>query len=391
MHIAFIDLAKWDYTVNTPYLRPLGGSQSAMCYLAERLAERQHDVRLFNSTTCVSVSRGVTCAPLARISAETWRALDVVVVQNWAKAAVELRPHLRADARLILWTQHANDQPAMHALSNPVFRDAHDAFVFVSDWQRRRYEQVYGIDPRRSHVLRNAIGPAFESQFHSNEDVLGAKSQPPVLAYTSTPFRGLEVLLDVFPQIAAAVPGCQLRVYSSMLVYQATAARDVADFGYLYDRCRAMAGVEYLGSLPQPQLARELNKVSILAYPNTFAETSCITVMEAMASGCRVVTSALGALPETTAGFGSLVPVTGDWTAFRNQFTAATIDALRECSDDREATDRRLAQQIAFFNEHDTWRTRAREWETWLSANSSGLPTVRRLRQGLAEQSAGLT
>ena len=97
------------------------------------------------------------------------------------------------------------------------------------------------------------------------------------------------------------------KVFSSLKVYQVTTDRD--EWEPLYRRCAETAGVEYVGSLTQPELARELRSVNILAYPNTFAETSCISVMEALASGCFFVTSNWEYLPETTAVFARLIPL----------------------------------------------------------------------------------
>ncbi len=96
------------------------------------------------------------------------------------------------------------------------------------------------------------------------------------------------------------------KVFSSLKVYQVTTDRD--EWEPLYRRCAETAGVEYVGLLTQPELPRELrSSINILAYPNTFAETSCISVMEALASGCFVLTSNWRYLPKTTAGFARLI------------------------------------------------------------------------------------
>jgi glycosyltransferase involved in cell wall biosynthesis len=382
MRIAFVDVSRWDYTVETAYRQPLGGSHSALCYLAENLALLGHELRLFNAVGQVSISRGVTCAPLARIAASAWKELDVVVLQNWSKLGVELRPRLRHDAKLMLWTQHADDQPAMHALSVPEYRDAFDRFVFVSEWQRRRYADVYGIAAEKSKVLRNAIGPAFEKQLDSAQP----KAARPVLAYTSTPFRGLGTLLDLFPAIRAAVPKASLQVYSSMSVYQMPAEQDRARYGQLYDRCRSLEGVEYIGSLPQPELAERLASVAVLAYPNDFAETSCIAVMEALASGCYVVTTRLGALPETTGGFATLIdPPTGT-AEYRQQFTQAVIETLNSFAD-RPAWHTSLERQRHWVREELTWARRALEWQSWLDSLTVGADRLNRRGAEGAEKS----
>ena len=81
----------------------------------------------------------------------------------------------------------------------------------------------------------------------------------------------------------------RLKVFSSLKVSQVTEDRD--EWETLYRRCAETAGVEYVGSLTQPELARQLRSINILAYPNTFARTSCISVMEALANGGFFVTS----------------------------------------------------------------------------------------------------
>ena len=50
MNIAFLDSIGWDYDVSTPYERPLGGSQSALAYLAVELARRGGQVTLYSGT-----------------------------------------------------------------------------------------------------------------------------------------------------------------------------------------------------------------------------------------------------------------------------------------------------------------------------------------------------
>ena len=67
----------------------------------------------------------------------------------------------------------------------------------------------------RSTVLRNGIAPSYSVLFPPETAILEGKTKPPVLAYTSTPFRGLDILLDIFPQIRSTIPRTTLKFFSS--------------------------------------------------------------------------------------------------------------------------------------------------------------------------------
>jgi hypothetical protein len=367
MRIALMDPTGWDYHAGSPYEIPLGGSQSALCYLAAALAEAGCEVHLWNGCRRACCVRGVFCEPWEAADPATLGQVDAAILLNGVKPAVRLKTFLPAGAPLVFWTQHAPDQPAVQPLSNPAVIAALDAIAFVSRWQQQQYAQRFLLGGVATAVMRNAIAPPFERAFSSGEEALAARTWPPVLAYTSTPFRGLDRLLLAFPLIRRAVPGTRLQIYSSMRVYQQDAARDAAAHGHLYQAARSMEGVQYLGSLPQPALAGALRHVTVLAYPNTFAETSCIAVLEALASGCLVVTSELGALPETCQGLARLVPPLSDPEEHAARFARAVIDELT-CAQSRPwVIHERLDAQLRWMNARYTWRGRAAEWQAWLA------------------------
>jgi glycosyltransferase involved in cell wall biosynthesis len=373
MRICFIDFAPWDYNVVTPTLRPLGGSQSAMCYLAVELARLGHSVTVVTGTTKpLGTAMGVEChGPNVPIEQD---AFDVVVALNAPKHGSRLRKLLSPSTRLILWTQHAANQPVMReGLSDPDQRDVWDGIVCVSEWQRLSVIDRFGISQSRVHVLRNAIAPAFENMFASHADLVAAKSGDTLrLAYTSTPYRGLKLLPDIFRPYREMNPDAALEVYSSMAVYLEDTWQDHYKFGPIYDAVSETSSAELIGSLSQPELAKRLRGAHILAYPNAFPETSCIAVMEALAAGMRVVTSDLGALPETCEGFAKLVPIDIDIDdanasiAVRNgaSYTDAFVNALARST----YTTAGLYDQVVHMNTHHTWAVRAQQWVDYLNA-----------------------
>lgn len=370
MRIAFIDFIGWDYTPQTPRERPLGGTQSGLCYLAEQLALAGHEVFLNNNTQELKKVRGVHCIPIT-MDGNKLRELyatikaDAVIVLSATEAALQLRPWLPVGTRLYLWTGHAANQPHHEGLGIKEQRDAWNGYVFMGQWQLETVAQKYSLDFDKCVNLGMAVAPPFERAFGAGESLIDTMSDTPTLVYTSTPFRGLEVLVKAFTGIQERIPNVRLRVFSSMGIYQVGEGED--QFHELYQTCRETRGIEYVGPVPQPQLARELKSASMLAYSNVFAETACVAMMEAMASGCAIVSSHLGALPETTAGYATLLrePVRSE--EYHNAFVdtvATTLEAL--LGSERSQYEKHLQAQVAYCLEHYTWAKRAVQWAEWL-------------------------
>jgi glycosyltransferase involved in cell wall biosynthesis len=250
------------------------------------------------------------------------------------------------DRPLVMWMHHDANQNAVQWCRDRALVDRVACFVFVSHWQRERFQSAFAIPPGKCVVLRNATKVAPERRVWTD-------TRPLRFAYTSTPFRGLSVLLAAWERLR--LRDAELHIWSSMRLYR----EDDAEFAPLFDRARSLSGVIYHGIVPNQELKSALRGIHFLAYPSTFEETSCLAVIDAMAEGCRVIVPALGALPETTCGFAHIYPWSADPAEHTNLFAAAMAEEV--ASPWGRAPEMALTQQThcaLFFD----WQERVREW-----------------------------
>ncbi len=204
--------------------------------------------------------------------------------------------HDKTDKRpRVVWMHHHVNQRWVQWCKDRELVDSVTCFVFVSYWQREQYLNAFGLPPQRCVVLRHALDLSPDLRRWE----AGSKWR---CAYTSTPFRGLSVLLDAWERLSPA--NAELHIWSSMKLY----LEDDGPYRHLYERAVSMPGVIYHGIAPNRELRAALQSMHFHVYPCTFEETACLAVIEAMAAGCRVIVPSLGALPETTGGYARIYP-----------------------------------------------------------------------------------
>ena len=104
----------------------------------------------------------------------------------------------------IFWAHDLPEDPESKKFKNQEFKDSFHKFVFISNWQYQRYQLVHGFPyDDKSIVLESGIEPAFGAL--NVEDIFDFKDKEKIrLVYTSTPQRGLEILVPVFEKIGRA-------------------------------------------------------------------------------------------------------------------------------------------------------------------------------------------
>ena len=216
MNILFLDVLPWDYDVTTPERRPLGGSQSATvlsrCGPGRARPSREHG---HPHPRSAQIGEGVhpfrRSVVRARILAAPY---DVCVVlngpgdllPNWPRRCI---PAPRwCSGRSTPWTSRqctSCDNPRVPAAVGPV--------VCVSSGTAHGQRFHYQVPAEK--LTSCAMPSARVSRTFSPRprNLSRQVASGPILAYTSTPFRGLDLLVSLFPQVRQEFPGSELQSF----------------------------------------------------------------------------------------------------------------------------------------------------------------------------------
>jgi UDP-glucose:(glucosyl)LPS alpha-1,2-glucosyltransferase len=250
----------------------------------------------------------------------------------------------------IIWQQLSYDQENVMLMRDYSFTDKIDCFVYVSNWSYEKFRFFYKTPENRSLVIKNAIDPIPYKQREKGKIKL---------IYTSTPWRGLEVLLDAFEMLNRE--DVELDIYSSTIIYGTQFyQQNEKNFAALFERAQKMKNVNYCGYAENKIVRQALQQAHIFSYPSIFEETSCIAAIEAGAAGCKMVTTSYGALYETCGEYATMVPFNSDKkTLAINYAKALNFTINNYWNDDNLA---QLKKQSDYYNFYYSWDYRKQDW-----------------------------
>lgn len=341
-----------------------GGITTALLALTKELARRGHQVQVVADVDDEAVSEKVHFVPRRRFAALAEDGpVDVLVA---VPDLVALALPLPARAR-VAWTGNAfaaadclvtspwhwqdgigKAGRVARLIGMAILGEFLSAVVAKSQWQADQLAATTGLDRRLFRVIGNGV----PLEHYPAQAAPAAR-----LVYTSQPRRGLDLLLELLPAIRAQVPEVTVDVYGY----------DTLDEGLA--RAAAAQHVAHHGALNKQQLAGELARGGVLAYPNTLRETFCTAVAEAQAAGLPIVTSRCAALEERVRhGYdGYLVDGDPRSRGYAEEFVAATVALLRDPQHAAQLGGRGRARALQEY----AWPALTDRWEQLLDGLAS--------------------
>lgn len=265
---------------------------------------------------------------------------------------------VKEDKINILWQHLSYDQPNVRLMQDRKFVDSIDYFIYVSHWQYNKFREIYKIPEYKSFVIKNAT--------HTFDTVEKQKDNKIKLLYTSTPWRGLAVLIKSIEILNKTREDFEVDIYSSTKIYGSKFDENEKDkFEALFDKCKNTPNVNYLGYADNDSVRAAVQKAHIYAYPSIFEETSCLAVIEAMSAGCHVVTTNYGALPETCGEFATMIEFDSSGQNLIERYAETLNSVIDNYKNNLYKDD--LEMQIKYYNKNYSWETRIQEWKNFLN------------------------
>ena len=334
---------------NTIRERSLGGSETAVYYMARELGSLAHKVWVICNCDHPGKYEGVEYVHKAdfknlALSVE----FDVFIVSRFYNFfQVLFRSRLN-----ILWNHDILDNKFA------LMRYLHRIHILFN-LSRFHVEDYLGKIPQlKSKIFqtRNGIDMEMIQQAVKGREKIAGK-----MIYASRPERGLPFLLQfIWPKVRALCPEATLHICTYDVDRQSLPPKILTLYQEIDQRVKDTPGVISLGTLPKDEYYGHLAEAQLVLYPCDFPEISCIVALEAQACKTPIVTTDDFALRETVGVKDWLVPGHPQDREYQDIFVRTVQRLLQNSEYYLETAQRGYDWVLPQF----TWPVIAREWSS---------------------------
>ena len=178
------------------------------------------------------------------------------------------------------------------------------------------------------------------------------------IIYTSSYDRGLQHLLEMWPDIRKEVPDAELHIFYGWQLFDQFYKDNPASMKWKekMDNLMNQKGITHHSRVSQPELVNEYKKSGIWAYPTHFGEISCISAIKAQAYGCEPVVVNYAALQETVQ-FGRKIEGDVYDVPTKKAFLKAIVEALKN-----PMTEEKRKEMMDWAQKKYAWSEVAKSW-----------------------------
>jgi glycosyltransferase involved in cell wall biosynthesis len=263
----------------------------------------------------------------------------------------------------ILWGQHAYDQPVYLNFNHEDITH----IVSPSHWAKKKLIEFHNVPENKITVIPTGVSDSFTF----------SENKTKTFIHTSIPYKGLELMPSIIRLIHNKHPDAKFKIFSSMSLYGPSNDPYIE----LYEELKTIPNVEYSCAVDQEELVKNYQESAFFIHPNIWEETFCVSMAEAMKSGCYPIITDIGALQEVAGeNFASIVPIDGIRTPqkyevtdnFINTFAEVCCTALDYFEGDRtyyNNISKSLSDHISLKCD---WKKVSKQWKKLITQITSG-------------------